>query len=436
MAGPEGKDGEDVAEEPAADLEAGAGNKATKVHSVTHVDSIPNGGFQAWLQVAGAFFLFFNSWGILNTFGSYQAYYETELLKSSTPSAISWIGSIQSFLLLIVGAVSGPFYDAGYFRTLLLSGSILLVFGQMMLSLCKEYWQVLLAQAFCMGIGAGCLFVPSVAILSTYFTSKLASATGLAAAGSSLGGVIYPIVFHKLMPTAGFGWTTRAIGFMILATLIIPNTVMRVRVLPSTRRALLDLPAFKEPPYTIFVFGAFVGFMGLYMPFFYVQIYAIREHITTENLAFYLIAILNSASIFGRIVPNILADRFGAYNVIVPCTVISGVLCLCLMAVHSVPSIVVFVLLYGLFSGSMVSLPPTMIVRLSLQHRGKIGTRMGMCFSCVAVGLLIGAPIGGVILDAHGFDSVWIFGGVLLIAGAVITGASRVAHVGWGWAKA
>ncbi|OCL08237.1 MFS general substrate transporter [Glonium stellatum] len=403
----------------------------TKAHSVNHVDSIPNGGLKAWLQVLGSFFIFFNSWGIINTFGSYQTFYETELLRSSTPSAISWIGSLQAFLLMLVGALTGPVYDAGYFRELLIGGSILVVIGQMMLSLCKEYWQVVLAQAFCIGIGTGALFVPSVAILSTYFTTKIASATGLAASGSSLGGVIYPIVFHKLQPQIGFGWTTRVIGFIILATLFVPNIVMKVRVLPAHRRALLDLPAFKEVPYTLFVAGAFIGFMGLYMPFFYIQLYAIREKITDTNLAFYLLAVLNSASVFGRIAPNFLADKTGPFNVIVPCAILSGVLCLCLIPISSVAPLVVFCVLFGFFSGSFVSLPPTIIVALSLHNRGKIGTRLGMCFAVVSVGMLIGAPIGGVILDAHGFTSVWVFGGVLMATGGVIMGLSRGFKVGW-----
>lgn len=403
----------------------------TKAHSVNHVDSIPNGGLIAWLQVLGSFFIFFNSWGIINTFGSYQTFYETELLRSSTPSAISWIGSLQAFLLMLVGALTGPVYDAGYFRELLIGGSFLVVLGQMMLSLCKEYWQVLLAQAFCIGAGTGALFVPSVAILSTYFTTKIASATGLAASGSSLGGVIYPIVFHKLQPQIGFGWTTRVIGFIILATLFVPNTVMKVRVLPAQRRALLDLPAFKEIPYTLFVAGAFIGFMGLYMPFFYIQLYAIRGGITDTNFAFYLLAILNSASIFGRIVPNFVADKVGPFNVIVPCAIISGILCFCLIPISSVAALIVFCVLFGFFSGSFVSLPPTIIVVLSLHKRGKIGTRLGMCFAVVSVGMLIGAPIGGVILDAHGFTSVWVFGGVLMVTGGLIMGLSRGFKVGW-----
>jgi MFS family permease len=78
-------------------------------------------------------------------------------------------------------------YDGGYFRVLLYSGSVLLLIGQMMTSICHQYYQVLLAQGICIGIGVGLIFIPSVALLSTYFTSKLALANGLAAAGSGLG---------------------------------------------------------------------------------------------------------------------------------------------------------------------------------------------------------------------------------------------------------
>lgn len=161
--------------------------KASKA-SVNNYASIPNGGLVAWLQVAGAFALFFNTWGVLNTFGVYQTYYESGELFRASSSDLSWIGALQACLLLLVGALTGPIYDAGYFRALVITGSFLIVFGQMMLSLCTEYYQVFLAQAVCIGLGAGCLFVPSVAIISTYFqNTRIAVAMGLAASGSSLG---------------------------------------------------------------------------------------------------------------------------------------------------------------------------------------------------------------------------------------------------------
>ncbi|KAF2203387.1 MFS general substrate transporter [Delitschia confertaspora ATCC 74209] len=400
--------------------------------SVNNTSSIPNGGLKAWLQVLGSFFLFFNSWGVVNTFGSYQTYYETVLLTSSSPSSISWIGSIQAFLLMMVGAITGPIYDAGYFRELLIGGSFMLVLGQMMLSLCKEYWQVLLAQALCTGIGCGALFVPSVAILSTYFTTKLATAMGLAAAGSSIGGVLYPIIFHKLLPRIGFAWTTRVIGFIILATMIIPNAVMQVRVLPATKRALLDLSAFRQPSYVFNVVGFFVGFVGLYMPFFYSQVYAIEKHFTSTDFGFYLLSIMNSTSTFGRIFPNWLADKIGPFNVGIPCTLASALLCFGFIGANGTASIVALVALYGFFSGTFVSLPPTILVHLSANHRSKIGARMGQGFAITAMGMLIGTPIGGAIRDASGgFTAVWAYAGSMLVVACVILVAARGCHRGW-----
>lgn len=109
-------------------------------------------------------------------------------------------------MVLLVGAVVGPVYDNGYFRYLLVFGSFFIVFGFMMLSLCNDFWQCLLAQGFCVGIGGGALFVPAVAIMPTYFTTKLGLALGLAASGSSMGGIIYPIMFYRLLDEVGFGW--------------------------------------------------------------------------------------------------------------------------------------------------------------------------------------------------------------------------------------
>lgn len=150
-------------------------------------------------------------------FGAFQTFYEGDLLSHESPSNISWIGSIQAFLLLLVGVVTGPlfgkpvpypsppissktdnFLDAGLFRPLLFTGTFLVVFGMMMTSIATTYWEIILAQAVCMGIGLGCLFVPSVAIVSTYFSTRKAFATGIAASGSSLGMSFFPISFKGI----------------------------------------------------------------------------------------------------------------------------------------------------------------------------------------------------------------------------------------------
>jgi len=60
-----------------------------------------------------------------------------------------------------------------------------------MVSLCTEFYQVVLSQALGIGIGIGFLFLPCISIISQYFLKKRAFAIGIVTAGSSIGGVLW-----------------------------------------------------------------------------------------------------------------------------------------------------------------------------------------------------------------------------------------------------
>lgn len=109
-------------------------SKATPQGLSAHTNQ-PNGGLAAWLQVLGGFFLFFNTFGAMNTFGVFQTYYEGGELFHQSSSNIAWIGAIQSACLQAMGIIAGPLYDRGGFRILILAGSFGVVLGYMMLSL-------------------------------------------------------------------------------------------------------------------------------------------------------------------------------------------------------------------------------------------------------------------------------------------------------------
>ena len=123
--------------------------------------------------------------GIVNSYGAFQTIYEDTLPNS--PSTIAWVGSVQGFILLLVGCLSGPIYDRGYFRALIVPGAFLTSFGMLMTSFATKYYQILLAQGICMGIGMGLIYIPCVAVLASYFRQRRALALGLAAAGSGSG---------------------------------------------------------------------------------------------------------------------------------------------------------------------------------------------------------------------------------------------------------
>lgn len=392
----------------------------------------PDGGTVAWLQVLSAFLLWFNTWGIMNAYGVFQTYYESGELFKASSSNISWIGSIQSFMLLVVGVFAGPMYDRGYLRTLLFVGSFGVVFGHMMLSLCKEYWQALLAQGFCVGIGAGCLFVPSVSVLPTYFSKKLGLAVGLGSSGSSIGGIIYPIVLYRLIGRIGFAWSVRVVGFIALGTLLLPLFVMRMRFKPPKPRAVVDWKTFSDAPFMIFVLATLIGFIGISIILFYLSYAAEAQNITSTKMAFYIVAIFNAGSTLGRTAPNALSDIVGVFNLIAPCAVISGILIFCMMAVKSEVAIIIVAILIGFFSGVFIAMPPVCLVQLTAD-KSLIGTRVGMGFGMIAFGLLVGGPGGGSILGTQeplNWNGLWSFGGVTACLAGIIYIGIRVARSG------
>ena len=216
----------------------------------------PDGGLTAWLQVMGSFLINFNNWGLVNSFGVFQAFYETHYLSRHSASEIAWIGTLQGALLLIVGSLSGPLFDKGYFQAILVIAGTLLVFAFMMLSLCTTYYQIMLSQGVLMGFCSGLLYIPSITLIPLYFKKRRGLALGLAVGGGSVGGVIYPLVFRNLLNSVGFAWAVRTMGFIALVLLITATLIIRP-LGPRTRRQLIDLSAFGETPYLALVATAF-----------------------------------------------------------------------------------------------------------------------------------------------------------------------------------
>lgn len=64
------------------------------------------------------------------------------------------------------------------------------------------------------------------------------------------------------------------------------------------------------------------------------------------------VAILNASALAGRIIPNMLADCFGVYNVGIPCVLSCAVLIFAMTAVRTVAGMIVFAILYGFVSGA------------------------------------------------------------------------------------
>ncbi|TFK31637.1 major facilitator superfamily domain-containing protein [Crucibulum laeve] len=397
----------------------------------------PDGGRDAWMTVAGTWMIQFCTYGYSSAFGVYQDFYTRDYLKNQTPSDISWIGSFQLFMMYAPGILVGNLFDRGYFHHMVAVGSILQVFSMFMLSLTQrgQYYQIFLAQAVGMGLGQSLLFLPSVSIIGQHFKNRRALATGIAVSGASVGGIIWPIMLNKLGQRAVFANGIRATASMTAALLLIANLMVKTRPFVRPQGSQPHRPDFKsivsDTAYTVSVASAFCISLGLFFPFFYLQLYAVDKGISKE-LAFYAVAILNSGSVMGRLLPNFFADKFGPYNMIIPCLAISSILAFSMFGIGDFPGVTVFGILYGFWSGSYVSLIPSLLAQLTT-NMAEIGTRMGIAFSIAGVSLLIGTPIEGALLHAHDGSYAWyrsiILCGVMTMCGAVGMVISRFLFV-------
>ncbi|CAK7200574.1 hypothetical protein SEUCBS139899_003272 [Sporothrix eucalyptigena] len=375
----------------------------------------PDGGFQAWLQVAAAFLLYWNSLGLLNGFGAYQTYYGQVLLADESASAISWIGSVQVFLLMAGGFFFGPLFDLGYARAMLIVGTFLLVLGFMMTSLATKYYEVLLAQGFCVGIGTGCLYIPAITLVPSYFSKKRALAMGVASIGSSLGAALYPLIFERLQPRIGFPWTMRAIGFIALLLCSAATTVAKPRLKrPSAAsssivsggrgfqriRQLSHDAQLLDLRYLVQCVAIFFSNLGFFQPLYYLQSYA-ESHGTPESLAQYLLVILNLTAIPGRLAPSMIADRYGVVATFFVICVITAAVDYYWISVNNQAGNIAFSVLYGFFSSSVVTLAPVVLSNIT-PDLTTLGTRLGCVAVLKGIASLIGPPIAGAILDNSG----------------------------------
>ncbi|KAH9949495.1 major facilitator superfamily domain-containing protein [Amylocystis lapponica] len=389
----------------------------------------PDGGLMAWGSVIGGWIVTFCTFGFASSFGVFQDYYAT--VSTSSSSEISWIGSLQLFFLFGVGLPAGQLYDLGYFHYTSICGTILYVFCIFMLSIADptKYYQLILSQGIGQGLGSGLLLVPALSIQAQHWRRRRSLAMGIALTGSSAGGIVYPIMLNQLFHSpVGFAWGVRAAGFLTLGLLVIANCIMTTRVPAMTATQRKNRPQLKhivtDGAYMLAVFGFFLGLWGMFMPYFYLQLWT-SLHGLSSTLAFYTIAILNAASIVGRTLPNLFADKSGQYNFLCPITFISGALIFVMLGATNTGAVIVFSILYGAFSGAFIALYPPTLASMATESN-EVGLRIGVSYFLTSFALLTGTPIDGALLGPElRWDRPIIFSAVTYIAGAAVLTVAR-----------
>ena len=151
-------------------------------------------------------------------------------------------------------------------------GCLLQVVGLVTAPVATKYWQQLLSQGICGGIGAGLTYSPILACVATYFVKRRSLAMALVTCGACTGGIVFPIVAQQLLPRVGLAWTLRCMALVVLVNGTIAVALARDRLPPRPGAPLVELSAFRERPYSLFSVGVFLCSWALYIAYDYVSI--------------------------------------------------------------------------------------------------------------------------------------------------------------------
>lgn len=391
----------------------------------------PNGGLVAWAQVVAGFFCSFNSAGFINSYGVFQQYYSSgNILENPSESAVAWIGTINTSTVFIGSFFFSFLIDKGRTREMAVVASVVSCFSVMMLSLSTKYWQIMLTQGLLNGICSSVLFTVGISAIAPYFSTRRGIALGIASAGSSIGGVIYAITTQRLLEQVGFQWTCRANAFILLGTGVGSGILIRPRIPPRKTRDFFAYECFTELAWMLYCAAMFFGFVGFYSFYNFYQSYAATLFPDKSDPSLtYLSAIVNAGAVAGRIVPSLLTDYIGPFNVLVPFAIVSSILCFCWIGTKNKGGIIVLGILFGFFSSPITLVPGIVAAKLS-KNLNRLGIRLSFSFLFFGLGVIFGSPFVGMIVKNHGYLGAKLYTAVAWLLSAVLFAVSRQVQLG------
>lgn len=379
-----------------------------------------------WRQVAVGFMLLAATGMVAATYSIVAVPLAREFRPSRTVLMLAM--TVMSGTSAVLAPLLGTLMDRFPLRRLMVTGGLCLGAGYVAISLAASFTQVLVI--FAVLIAPANVLMGPVAItvlLSRWFAQKRGRAVGIAIAGISAGGFVFPLIISGLM--AAFEWrlALRALAVVLLlwtipmAMLVVdrpsdkrlnpdgadePPLQAREELArnPISAREILTDPAFWMIALTVSIVTA--GLKGMITN---LAPLAIDTGATAAQAA-PLISIYSACGVIAKLNFAALSDKVGP-KVLMFCGLggfAAGMVCLT-QAEAGYGVIALGVAITGLFGGLMVPAESYLAPRIFGQ-RG-VGRAMGMLSGAILLAMLATPPLYGLMYDVTGSYTgmFWIF---------------------------
>ncbi|PYN89323.1 MAG: MFS transporter [Candidatus Rokuibacteriota bacterium] len=329
----------------------------------------------------------------------------------STTALINWL--CMGVSAFIWGALSDRFGT----RAVVLSGGVLLGLGLVTASRAATLGQFQLLFGVLVGLAAGSFFAPLIATTTRWFTRNRSLAVALVSAGLSLGSTVVGPLARWLI--SSYDWRTAMLVIGDLAWLLIIPAALLVREpapsadTPAAAAATTDGPGFTvaqaltSPQFAAIALAFFACCAAHSGPIFHMITHAI-DHGVSAMAATTVLSVAGLASLSGRIVCGLIADRIGAKKMLVIGLAMQAVAVSLYVFTTSLGSFYALAVLFGFSYGGVMPLYAILI----REYFGAriMGTTFGAVSAVSTLGMALGPWAGGFFYDTLG-GYFWLYMG-------------------------
>lgn len=450
---------------------------------------VPDGGW-GWIVAVAFFLVEVFTYGVIKTFGIFLKDLISDFDESN--SRVSWIISICVFVMTFTAPLSSVLSNRFGFQLVVMFGGFLISLGTISTAFTTSINQMYVTMGIVTGLGYCLTFLPTVTILSQYFSKRRSVVTAMASTGESVAIFAFAPAFTALKNYIGWRYTLVVIG-TLQSIIIICGTLLRPIVIkPKTsqtgseqkipedrlqssissedsgvqsldrtkqglksvkvqdeaeplqvpqnqqdnrmqgKNKLLDLTVLKEGSFLCYsAFGLFAT-LGFFAPQLYVVDLSASMG-TERDKAAYMLSTMAVAEIFGRLSIGWVLS-WGRVRKIFVLLVCVSLMCLVLVLftlVREFWGLAVCCVLYGFLLGNIASTHIPMLAEDDVIGIDRMPLAVGVYVCIQSFAGLAGPPLGGVLVDiTQNYSSAFFSCAAGMGLGAVFLGLVRPAKTG------
>jgi len=390
--------------------------------------------FYGYVIVAAAFVMLTVMGGTYYSFGVFFSplLVEFSWTRAMTSGAFSLCLMVEGMLGIVMGRAT----DRWSPRIVITLCGFLLGLGYLLMSHISALWHFYLLYGVIIGIGLGGLWVPPVSIVVRWFTKRRNMMTGIAIAGTGVGGLIAPLLANWLIST--YTWR---LSYVILGSIVLVLIILAAQFLKRDPAQVGQLPygengrevqglqmensalSLREAVYTKqlwLVSGMFLCFgFCVFSVMVHIVPHAIELGIPAASAA-NVLAVIGGVSIAGKTIMGAATDRIGTRMGIIIGLILMIVTLTWLIVARELWMLYLLAAFFAFGYASMVALMSPIVAELF--GLSSVGALLGIVNFAATIGCATGPVLAGWLFDINGsYQLAFLICVAVSITGLILT---------------